>query len=147
MFYSFFRRSAATAPMATSSPPARPTWPSTGTPKGPTWRCCRWRRREDSTRWVHLGTFILDIVKNPKDFLSNFLRICQLYFLTFLHQAHVPLIHAHSEFVTDFAFSPFDDGLLATGSQDLSVSFGLSLDFRFSYRLVGLCYNQCTFKT
>ena len=26
-------------------------------------------------------------------------------------------IHAHSDVVTDFAFSPFDDGLLATGSQ------------------------------
>lgn len=34
----------------------------------------------------------------------------------------VPLIYAHTDFVTDFQFSPFDDGLLATGSQDLSVS-------------------------
>lgn len=33
----------------------------------------------------------------------------------------MPLIYAHSEFVTDFQFSPFDDGLLATGSQDLTV--------------------------
>ena len=40
----------------------------------------------------------------------------------FFFQANVPLLHAHSDFVTDFAFSPFDDGLLATGSQDLSVS-------------------------
>ena len=35
----------------------------------------------------------------------------------------VPLIFAHTEFVTDLQFSPFDDGLLATGSQDLTVSF------------------------
>ena len=33
----------------------------------------------------------------------------------------VPVIAAHSDFVTDFQFSPFDDGLLATGSQDLTV--------------------------
>ena len=45
-----------------------------------------------------------------------------LHLLTLFFQAHVPLLHAHSDFVTDFAFSPFDDGLLATGSQDLSVS-------------------------
>ena len=35
----------------------------------------------------------------------------------------VPLIFAHTDFVTDLQFSPFDDGLLATGSQDLTVSF------------------------
>ena len=29
----------------------------------------------------------------------------------------VPRIDGHSEMVTDMAFSPFDDGLLATGSQ------------------------------
>jgi len=29
-----------------------------------------------------------------------------------------PLLHAHSDLVTDLDFSPFDDGLLATGSQD-----------------------------
>ena len=39
------------------------------------------------------------------------------------NKASVPLIFAHSDFVTDFQFSPFDDGLLATGSQDLTVSF------------------------
>ena len=33
----------------------------------------------------------------------------------------VPLIYAHPEFVTDFQFSPFDDGLLATGSVDATV--------------------------
>ncbi len=37
------------------------------------------------------------------------------------NKASVPLIFAHSDFVTDFQFSPFDDGLLATGSQDLTV--------------------------
>ena len=35
----------------------------------------------------------------------------------------VPLIYAHSDFVTDLQFSPFDDGLLATASQDLTVSY------------------------
>ena len=38
------------------------------------------------------------------------------------NKGKVPLIYAHSDFVTDFAFSPFDDGLLATGSQDSTVS-------------------------
>ena len=37
-------------------------------------------------------------------------------------KANVPLLYAHADFVTDFAFSPFDDGLLATGSQDSTVS-------------------------
>ena len=36
-------------------------------------------------------------------------------------KADVPLIYAHGDFVTDFDFSPFDDGLLATGSQDSTV--------------------------
>lgn len=33
----------------------------------------------------------------------------------------IPKINAHNDMVTDFAFSPFDDGLLATGSQDQTV--------------------------
>lgn len=33
----------------------------------------------------------------------------------------MPLLHAHSDTVTDMDFSPFHDGLLATGSQDCSV--------------------------
>ncbi|GLH07109.1 Lissencephaly-1 homolog [Gryllus bimaculatus] len=33
----------------------------------------------------------------------------------------MPLLHAHSDTVTDMAFSPFHDGLLATGSQDCLV--------------------------
>ena len=37
-------------------------------------------------------------------------------------KSNIPLIFAHSDFVTDFQFSPFDDGLLATASQDLTVS-------------------------
>ncbi len=40
-----------------------------------------------------------------------------------LTKANIPLIYAHSDFVTDFKFSPFDDGLLATGSNDTSVSY------------------------
>ena len=41
----------------------------------------------------------------------------------------VPLIFAHTDFVTDIQFSPFDDGLLATGSQDLTVSFPYFINF------------------
>lgn len=33
----------------------------------------------------------------------------------------LPVIHAHGDFVTDFDFSPFDDYMLATGSQDNSI--------------------------
>jgi WD40 repeat protein len=36
-------------------------------------------------------------------------------------ESQVPLLQAHSGVVTDFQFSPFDDCLLATGSEDLSV--------------------------
>ncbi|XP_042209548.1 coronin-7-like [Homarus americanus] len=32
-----------------------------------------------------------------------------------------PLIHGHSDLITDFNFSPFDDGLLATSSTDANV--------------------------
>lgn len=32
------------------------------------------------------------------------------------------LLHGHSDTVTDMSFSPFHDGLLATGSQDCLVS-------------------------
>lgn len=34
----------------------------------------------------------------------------------------MPLLHAHSDTITDMDFSPFHDGLLATGSQDCLVS-------------------------
>ena len=36
-------------------------------------------------------------------------------------KAAIPRIDAHSQLVTDFSFSPFDDGLLVTGSQDQTV--------------------------
>ena len=36
-------------------------------------------------------------------------------------KAAIPRIDGHSSLVTDFAFSPHDDGLLATGSQDQTV--------------------------
>ncbi|XP_075733806.1 coronin-7 isoform X3 [Rhipicephalus microplus] len=32
-----------------------------------------------------------------------------------------PLLHAHSEFITDFEFCPYDDGLLATCSHDATI--------------------------
>ncbi|XP_035212996.1 coronin-7-like [Stegodyphus dumicola] len=34
---------------------------------------------------------------------------------------NLPVLHAHSEFITDFDFCPYDDGILATGSQDQHV--------------------------
>jgi len=37
------------------------------------------------------------------------------------NKTSVPLIYAHPDFVTDFQFSPFDDGLLATGSLDTTI--------------------------
>lgn len=37
------------------------------------------------------------------------------------NKSSVPLIYAHSDMVTDFQFSPFDDGLLASGSQDSTI--------------------------
>ena len=46
-------------------------------------------------------------------------------------KAEVPLIYAHGDFVTDFAFSPFDDGLLATGSQDSTVIIFLCLNLKY----------------
>lgn len=35
---------------------------------------------------------------------------------------NIPLLHGHTDTVTDLEFSPFHDGLLATGSQDCLVS-------------------------
>lgn len=49
----------------------------------------------------------------------------------------MPLLHAHSDTVTDLDFSPFHDGLLATGSQDCLVKIwcippeGLTVSFIF----------------
>lgn len=34
---------------------------------------------------------------------------------------NLPLLHAHSDFVTDFDFCPYDDGLLATCSHDATI--------------------------
>lgn len=34
---------------------------------------------------------------------------------------NMPLLHGHTDTVTDLHFSPFHDGLLATGSQDCLV--------------------------
>ena len=36
-------------------------------------------------------------------------------------KASIPRIDGHSDTVTDFVFSPFDDGLLASGSSDQTV--------------------------
>jgi len=36
-------------------------------------------------------------------------------------KASIPRIDAHTQIVTDFSFSPFDDGLIATGSQDQTI--------------------------
>jgi len=36
-------------------------------------------------------------------------------------KASIPRVDGHSDMVTDFAFSPFDDGLLVTGSQDQNI--------------------------
>ena len=34
------------------------------------------------------------------------------------HFLHFPMIAAHSAYLTDFSFSPFNDQLLATGAED-----------------------------
>ena len=47
------------------------------------------------------------------------------------NKADVPLIYAHGDFVTDLAFSPFDDGILATGSQDSTVRIRRHLNCYF----------------
>lgn len=36
-------------------------------------------------------------------------------------EVSTPLIHGHSDLITDFDFSPFDDGMLVTGSTDANV--------------------------
>lgn len=45
---------------------------------------------------------------------------------------NMPLLHGHTDTVTDLHFSPFHDGLLATGSQDCLVCQILHLQFHFS---------------
>lgn len=46
----------------------------------------------------------------------------------------MPLLHAHTDTVTDIDFSPFHDGLLATGSQDCLVR-NLKCHFFIKYRI------------
>ena len=50
----------------------------------------------------------------------------------------MPLLHAHADTVTDMDFSPFHDGLLATGSQDCLVSHNVL--YRISLFIVQLMY-------
>lgn len=45
----------------------------------------------------------------------------------------MPLLYAHTDTITDMEFSPFHDGLLATGSQDCLVSI---LNFQLVFNLV-----------
>lgn len=45
---------------------------------------------------------------------------------------NMPLLHGHTDTVTDLHFSPFHDGLLATGSQDCLVSSQI-YTFSFSF--------------
>lgn len=53
---------------------------------------------------------------------------------------NMPLLHGHTDTVTDLHFSPFHDGLLATGSQDCLVSFLLifllSLEFLLFFHIL-----------
>ena len=55
------------------------------------------------------------------DMLGSSLAVLPLNTTGRPDKAAIPRIDAHSQLVTDFMFSPFDDGLLATGSQDQTV--------------------------
>jgi len=55
------------------------------------------------------------------DTLGSSLAVLPLNFAGRPDKTSIPRIDAHSQLVTDFAFSPFDDGLIATGSQDQTV--------------------------
>lgn len=53
---------------------------------------------------------------------------------------NMPLLHGHTDTVTDLHFSPFHDGLLATGSQDSLVS--VHTDFaKSNFRRIDLLQN------
>ena len=54
-------------------------------------------------------------------FLGSSLAILPLSTTGRTDKAAIPRIDAHSQLVTDFQFSPFDDGLLATCSQDQTI--------------------------
>ena len=86
---------------ATSLLPAQPFLPSTGTP-------------------LARGNIAL-ISTNPTLIRSLSLAVLPLATKGRPDKATVPRIDGHSSLVTDFAFSPHDDGLLATGSQDQTV--------------------------
>lgn len=54
----------------------------------------------------------------------------------------MPLLHAHADTVTDMDFSPFHDGLLATGSQDCLVNYNyFTTVLIFINLLIHLFYN------
>ncbi|XP_044017639.1 coronin-7 isoform X2 [Aphidius gifuensis] len=54
----------------------------------------------------------------------------------------MPLLHAHTDTVTDMSFSPFHDGLLATGSQDCLVKLWHIPDTGLEE---SICNPECTF--
>lgn len=54
----------------------------------------------------------------------------------------MPLLHAHADTVTDMSFSPFHDGLLATGSQDCLVKLWHIPDGGLEE---SICNPECTF--
>ncbi|CAL1674426.1 unnamed protein product [Lasius platythorax] len=54
----------------------------------------------------------------------------------------MPLLHAHADTVTDMGFSPFHDGLLATGSQDCLVKLWHIPESGLEE---SLCNPECTF--
>lgn len=54
----------------------------------------------------------------------------------------MPLLHAHADTVTDMDFSPFHDGLLATGSQDCLVKLWHIPEVGLEE---SLCNPECTF--
>ncbi|KAG7207127.1 hypothetical protein KM043_001001 [Ampulex compressa] len=54
----------------------------------------------------------------------------------------MPLLHAHADTVTDMDFSPFHDGLLATGSQDCLVKLWHIPEMGLEE---SLCNSECTF--
>lgn len=58
---------------------------------------------------------------------------------------NMPLLHGHTDTVTDMGFSPFHDGLLATGSQDCLVIISIFYKLHFSiaklyFILIFVCY-------
>lgn len=54
---------------------------------------------------------------------------------------NMPLLHGHTDTVTDLHFSPFHDGLLATGSQDCLVRPEIAFNLSIGIRISGLCFS------